>query len=78
MIILITVGTAFLAGMIAGSIALLCASIRREESRRSIQDDPPTRGAMAARRLVGWHGTRPVLVVGPGNVARWTDGTASR
>jgi hypothetical protein len=78
MILITILAVTFLAGVIAGIIALLCASIAREESRKSIQDEAPTRAARATRRVIGWHGTMPKLVVGPGNVARWTDGTASR
>jgi hypothetical protein len=78
MIITIILAVTFIAGVIAGIVALLCASIAREESGKSIQDDPPTRAARATRRIVGWHGTMPKLVVGADHVARWTDGTASR
>jgi hypothetical protein len=78
MITITILAVTFIAGVIAGIIALLCASISREESGRSIQDKPPTRAAKATRRIVGWHGTTPKLVIGPGNVARWADGSVSR
>jgi hypothetical protein len=78
MIVINILAVTFIAGVIAAIIALLCTSISREESGKSIQDEPPTRAAKATRRIVGWHGTTPKLVIGPGNVARWTDGTASR
>jgi hypothetical protein len=61
MIIVIAL-VAFLAGAIVGVIALVCVSIGREDSRKSLADEHPTRAAAATRRVVGWHGEPPRIV----------------
>ncbi len=78
MIIVTALAVALIAGIAIGATTLVCLGIKREESERSIQDEPPTRAARATRRLVGWHGTAPMLVIGPGNVARWADRPVGR
>ncbi len=56
MVTLAVLGVVFLAGAIAGILALVCMSINREESRDSLRKTPPSRAARATRRLLGWHG----------------------
>ena len=56
MITLVILAAVFMAGAIAGVIALICLSVRREESGNSLYSEAPTRGAAATRRLLGWHG----------------------
>jgi hypothetical protein len=56
MITFVILAVVFMAGAIAGVIALICLSIRREESGNSLYRKAPTRGAAATRRLLGWHG----------------------
>lgn len=56
MVSCIILAVVFMAGAIAGVIALICLSIRREESGNSLYRNAPTRGAAATRRLLGWHG----------------------
>ncbi len=46
----------FIAGAIAGIVALLRLGITREESDGSLYGKPPTRSAAAVRRVLGWHG----------------------
>ena len=58
--IMILIAT-FIAGAIAGIIALLRLGIAREECDKSLLDEPPTRAAAATRRIVGWYGS-PQLV----------------
>jgi hypothetical protein len=53
MITIVIAASAFLAGVIAGVIALLRAGIAREESDHSLLDDPATRTTAATRRVVG-------------------------
>lgn len=59
MITFVILAVVFMAGAIAGVIALICLSIRREESGNSLYRTAPTRGAAATRRLLGWHGPAP-------------------
>ena len=56
MITFVILAVVFMAGAIAGIVALVCLSIRREESGNSLYHTAPTRGAAATRRLLGWHG----------------------
>ena len=56
MITIVILAVVFMAGVIAGIVALVCLSIRREESDNSLYRPAPTRGAAATRRLLGWHG----------------------
>jgi len=56
MITLMILAVVFTSGAVAGIVALVCLSIGREESRSSLYARPPTRGAAATRRLLGWHG----------------------
>ena len=56
MITFVILTVVFMAGAIAGTVALVCLSIRREESGTSLYHTAPTRGAAATRRLLGWHG----------------------
>ena len=69
MITVVALTVVFLAGAIAGVLALVCASIGREESRNSLNKRPPTRAAAATRRLVGWH---PTVTMPPLRPARPT------
>lgn len=55
MFTIIVLAVVFLAGGIVGVLALVCASIGREESLNSLDKKPPTRAAAATRHLVGWH-----------------------
>jgi hypothetical protein len=57
MITIVILSAVFMAGAIAGIVALVCVSIRREESGGSLYGKAPSRGAAATRRLLGWHGT---------------------
>jgi hypothetical protein len=59
----------FIAGAIAGIIALLRLGIAREESDKSLLGEPATRAAAATRRIVGWYGSRPQLVSQAGRAA---------
>jgi hypothetical protein len=56
MLTFVILAVVFAAGVIAGIIALVCMSIRREESGNSLYRKAPTRAAAATRRLLGWHG----------------------
>jgi hypothetical protein len=56
MLTFVILAVVFAAGVIAGIIALVCLSIRGEESGNSLNRKPPTRAAAATRRLLGWHG----------------------
>lgn len=56
MITIVILAVVFVAGAIAGIVALVCLSIHREESSNSLYRPAPTRGAAATRRLLGWHG----------------------
>jgi hypothetical protein len=62
MIIIAIAATSFLVGVIAGVIVLLRAGINREESDRSLLDQPPTRAARATRRLIGLYVRTPRCV----------------
>jgi hypothetical protein len=57
MVTVVVLAVVFLTGGIVGVLALVCASIGREESLNSLGKKPPTRAAAATRRLVGWHDT---------------------
>jgi hypothetical protein len=59
MITIAIVAIAFIAGAIAGVIALLRAGIAREESENSLRDEPPTRTSAATRHLVGLYVRMP-------------------
>jgi hypothetical protein len=63
MITIAIVAGAFLAGVIAGVIALLRTGIAREESDHSLLSDPTTRAATATRRVVGLYVRTPERVV---------------
>lgn len=52
---LVILAAVFVTGAIAGVIALVCLSIGREESSKSLYHAAPTRGSAATRRLLGWH-----------------------
>jgi len=56
MITIVILAAVFVTGMIAGIVTLVCVSISREETKNSLYDMAPTRGAAATRRLLGWHG----------------------
>ena len=60
MITIVILAAVFTFGAIAGVLALVCASIRGEETRNSLSKRPPTRATAATRRLLGWHGTYTV------------------
>lgn len=62
MMIIAIVAPTFIAGAIVGAIALICASINREDNYKSLMLSPPTRAAATTRRVVGWHGTGIVPV----------------
>lgn len=59
MITIVIAASAFLAGAIAGVIALLRAGIAREESDHSLLGDPATRATAATRRVVGLYVRTP-------------------
>lgn len=59
MIVIAIAAIAFLAGVIAGVMVLVRAGISREESDRSLIDEPPTIAAKATRRLVGLYVRTP-------------------
>jgi hypothetical protein len=62
MIIIAIAAIAFLVGVIAGIVVLLRAGITREESDRSLLDEPPTRAARATRRVIGVYVRTPRCV----------------
>jgi hypothetical protein len=68
--IVIIILVAFLAGAIAGVVALVRVGIAREESDKSLPGAPTTRAGAATRRIVGWHADPPGRAA-PGN--RGTD-----
>jgi hypothetical protein len=73
---MITIGiaaAAFLVGVIAGVILLLRAGITREESDRSLLDEPATRAARATRRVVGLYVRTPQPVTEADDVPAQTD-----
>jgi hypothetical protein len=59
MIIIAIVVSAFIAGVIVGIIALLCAGIAREESKGSLRHGPPNQASAGTRRIVGLHVRMP-------------------
>jgi hypothetical protein len=59
MITIVIAASAFLAGVIAGAIALLRAGIAREESDHSLLGGSPTRATAATRRVVGLYVRAP-------------------
>jgi hypothetical protein len=59
MMVIAIAAPTFIAGAIVGAIALICASINREDSYKSLMLSPPTRAAATTRRIVGWHGATP-------------------
>jgi len=61
-IIIVIAAIAFLAGAIAGIIALLRAGIAREESDHSLRGEPATRAARATRRVVRLYVSMPERV----------------
>jgi hypothetical protein len=62
MITIAIVVCAFIAGVIVGIIALLCAGIAREESNKSLRAGPPNQASSATRRIVGLHVRMPPSV----------------
>jgi len=58
-IIIIILGVVFIAGVIAGIVAMVLLGIAHEEADRSLLDEPPTRAAAATRRMVGWYARVP-------------------
>ncbi len=77
---MITIGiaaAAFLVGVIAGVILLLRAGITREESDRSLLDEPATRAAKATRRVVGLYVRTPQRVTEADDLAARTDADQS-
>lgn len=64
MITVTIVAVAFIAGVVAGVIALLRAGIAREESDNSLRGEPATRASAVTRRMVSLYvrmppGTQP-------------------
>ena len=59
MITVAIVAGAFIAGVVVSTIALLRAGIAREESGRSLRDEPPTRASAVTRRMVGLYVQMP-------------------
>jgi len=59
MLIMAIVAATFIAGAIVGAIALVCASIAREDDDKSLMMPPPSRSTATTRRIVGWYGTTP-------------------
>jgi hypothetical protein len=59
MITVAIVAGAFIAGVLVGVIALLRAGIAREESGRSLRDEPPNRASAVTRRMVGLYVRMP-------------------
>ncbi len=55
---MLIVGIVMVFGATVGTLALVCASIGREESGDTLYRKPPTRSAAMTRRLLGWHGPR--------------------
>jgi hypothetical protein len=78
MIIIAILAVAFIAGVIVGAIALVCASIGREDDDKSLMRRPPTRAAAATRRVVGWHGSMPQNVIPLHQLAEPIDARRSR
>jgi len=78
MIIITILAVAFIAGVIAGIVALLCASIAREDDDKSLMCRPPTRAAAATRRIIGWHGSMPQRTVPLHRIAEPIDLRPSR
>lgn len=59
MIFVVVAVVAFIAGSVAGAIALVRAGIAREESENSLRHGPPTRTSAATRRMVGLYVRMP-------------------
>jgi len=77
MISVIAVAVAFLAGVIAGVLALLRVGIACEESAKSIRGEPPTRAAAVTRRVVGLHVRMGRRATQPDHVADRADASQS-
>ena len=62
MMITVIVAATFIAGVIVGAIALICASITREDDDKSLMLRPRRRASPAAadRRLARQHSGRPI------------------
>lgn len=78
MIIIAILIIAFVAGVIAGMVALLRMGIAREEDDKSLMRPPPSRAAAATRRVVGWHGSMPEDVIPLHRLAEPIDARAGR
>jgi hypothetical protein len=59
MIVMITLGIVFIAGVLVGMGVMVCLGIAREESRQSLRREPPGPAAAATRVLVGLHARPP-------------------
>jgi hypothetical protein len=78
---MITLGiaaAAFLIGVIAGVMLLLRAGINREESDRSLLDEPATRAATATRRVLSLYIRAPRRITEADDVAAQTDAGQSQ
>lgn len=69
MVVIVMLGILFLAGVLVGMGAMVCLGIAREESRKSLLEDPPGPAAAATRSVVGFH-SRPPYDDGP-NDSPW-------
>jgi hypothetical protein len=78
MLIMTIVAATFIVGVIVGAIALICASITREDDAKSLMLPPSTRVTAATRRIVGWHGSTPANTIPLHRMAQPTAARSSR
>jgi hypothetical protein len=78
MMIMVVVTATFIAGVIVGAIALICASITREDDDKSLMLPPSTPVAAATRRIVGWYGSTPANTIPLHRMAQPTAVRSSR
>ena len=71
MITIALAAAAFVAGVVAGAIALLCMAIGREETQKSLNADPSTRSVAATRRVVGLYVRSPQRLISASDVATY-------
>lgn len=72
MITIAFTAAAFIAGVVAGAIVLLCIAIGREETQKSLNAEPSTRSVAATRRVVGLYVRSPQSLISAGDAATYT------
>jgi len=72
MITVTITAAAFITGVVAGVIVLLCMAIGREETQKSLNAGPSTRSVAATRRLTGLYVRSPQSLISASDVATHT------